>query len=279
MARITGNSRNTKKKTSRRSDRRPRRAGKAKSTRRVAVVGRHRESELRAIRSTAVEHDDRNSGISLREALRQELLAFLTIAVRALQEDDSENNHSGRSGFAQGAALLKAEPLHEVPAEASNGQCQLQETLGFGGAGSGAENRTSESASGTTAVSTLGGTSASVSETEDDTLARRRFALIKNASRSPGSWTPMHLVTFLVEKQAFDDSSAVLTKDLPIKDPRPRKHVVEFCVNTGVVQPVKVKRFRQEASKMRPSGRRIDSMCLTSFGRRGWELEYKTRLD
>ena len=89
----------------------------------------------------------------------------------------------------------------------------------------------------------------------------------------------MHLVSFLVEKRAFDDSSAVLTKDLTIKDPRPRKHVVEFCVNNGVVQPVKVKRFRQEASKMRPSGRRIDSMCLTSLGRRGWELEYKTRLD
>lgn len=279
MARVTGKTRNTKKKTSRRSDRRRSRAGKPKSTRRVTVVGRRRESEPRATRSTTAEQDDRNSGLSLREALRQELLAFLNIAARALQEADSSSHDSGRSGFAQEAALLKTETRIDAPAEVSNRHNQSQVSVGFGGIGSGGETQTSESASAAPAVATIDGTDASVHETEEDTLARRRFALVKSASLSPLGWTPMHLVSHLVAEKAFDSDHPVLTRDLPIKDPRPRKHVLEFCVNNGLVHPVKVRWFRQEASRVRPSGRRIDSMCLTSLGKRGWELEYDTRLD
>jgi hypothetical protein len=274
MARVTGKPRSTKKRASRRSERRPSRAGKPKSTRRIAVVGRYQQSEPRATRSKADDLGDRISGISLRGALRQELLDLLVIAVRALQEDAPEHHGPKRSVLSLKAAMPEAEAL----TEARNRQDPSQGNHVCDGAVSGSQTPTAASRGETCAVSSLGDTGASDDETVDDTLARRRFDLIKSASLSPGSWTPMHLVRFLVDKQAFDDSRAVLTKDLPMKDPRPRKHVVEFCVNNGVVQPVKAKHFRQEASKKRPSGRRIDSMCLTSLGQRGWELEYKTRL-
>jgi hypothetical protein len=127
-------------------------------------------------------------------------------------------------------------------------------------------------------VVAIGDEQSAAAESADDRAARMMIERIEAASIVSSPYTQSIVLSFLFDKGAFDSHSAVPTKDLPVKDSRRRKRLISELFEVGALQEVDVVPLRpKNADTPRPSGKRVNSVCLTQRAQRGWQLRHETR--
>lgn len=219
--------------------------------------------------------NDNELTLVIRGAVRQEVREVLRHALRLF--DDSDIGNASDATMTIAAEELQIPDTAARPTNYDDDECD----------GPGEESvaveptaNTVPAAENQSPAATLVNEQSAGPESADDRDARMMIERIEAASIVNSPYTQSIVLSFLFGKGAFDTHSAVPTKDLPVKDSRRRKRLISELFEVGALEEVDVIPLRpKHADTRRPSGKRVNSVCLTERAQRGWQLRYGTRLN
>jgi hypothetical protein len=217
--------------------------------------------------------NDNQLTLVIRGAVRQELREVLRRALRLF--DDSDIGSASDATLPMAAVELQTSDTAALPTNCDDVECDclVEESVAVeptANAVSSPEHRSD--------AATLFNEQSAALESADDRAARMMIERIEAASIVNSPYTQSIVLSFLFDKGAFDTHSAVPTKDLPVKDSRRRKRLISELFEVGALEEVDVIPLRpKHANTRRPSGKRVNSVCLTERAQRGWQLRHATR--